>query len=496
MVSILTYFERTVSMYPDKIAVEDRDRKYSFRALETIAKQMGYAISRSVSVSRAIGVLVNRGADTTALFLSVLYAGCYYVPIDPQMPIQKISTILSDCNASMLLGSEENQELVNQLDYQGIFWTLDQASDQQAEIPCSDEQTPLYMIYTSGSTGRPKGVLKSHGAMISYMDAFLKTFSIDASDVIGNQTPFYFDASAKDLYLMLFSGAKLEVIPSELFIFPTTLVDFMNQRRITYICWVPTALALVTQMNTFRKFLPETLKKVFFVGEVFPMKQLRKWVSALPLLQYVNLYGSSEIAGICCYFPVTTDSLAQDHLPIGKPLCNCQVFLKSKDGFISEPEKIGEVYIASDALATCYYNDPQRTADCFFSMALPDGESKRVFRTGDLARYDAQGNLVFSSRKDFQIKHMGRRIELGEIEAAADSLVQIQRCCCIYDEKWKTIKLFCELTPGYSIEGKEIIHSLSDKISEYMLPSKVIILEKLPINPNGKIDRTALKETK
>lgn len=496
MVSILSYFEHTVSTCPDKIAVEDQNKKYSFRALETMAKQMGYAISRTAAPAQAIGVIVNRGADTTALFLSVLYAGCYYVPIDPQMPIQKICAILDDCNAPMLLGSEENRTLVDQLDYQGQFLTLNQASDHLAEIPCCDARTPLYMIYTSGSTGRPKGVLKSHGAMISYMEAFLKTFSLDGSDVIGNQTPFFFDASAKDLYLMLFSGATLEVIPSEMFIFPTTLVEFMNQRKITYICWVPTALSLVTQMNTFRKYIPETLQKVFFVGEVFPMKQLRKWVAALPGLQYVNLYGSSEIAGICCYFPITEASLEQDHLPIGKPLCNCQVFLKNEDGFVSEPGQIGEVYIASDALATCYYNDPDRTNDCFFMTELPDGQMKRVFRTGDLARYDVQGNLVFSSRKDFQIKHMGRRIELGEIEAAADSLVQIQRCCCLYDEKRKTIKLFCELTPGYTVDSKEIIHSLKEKLSEYMLPGKVVILDKLPINPNGKINRTALKEMK
>ena len=350
------------------------------------------------------------------------------------------------------------------------------------------------MVYTSGSTGKPKGVLKSHGAVISFIDAFAETFDLGPEEILGNQNPFFFDASAKDLYLMALVGATLEVIPSEKFIFPVRLLEYMNDRKITYICWTPTALAIVTQLNTFKKVLPETLRKVLFVGEVFPIKQLHKWLTALPELRYVNLYGSSEIAGICCWYEISPGTLPEQ-LPMGVPLSNCRVWLHGEEGFVTEPEVLGEVWIESPALALCYYGDPEKTARTFRVETLPDGRAARVLKSGDLARYDRDGNLVFSSRSDFQIKHMGRRIELGEIEAAADALTEVQRCCCLYNTAKNRIELFCELAPGAEADGKQIIHLLRDRLSEYMLPSLVHILPEMPFNANGKIDRVKLKES-
>ena len=147
--------------------------------------------------------------------------------------------------------------------------------------------------------------------------AYSSYFHLGSDEIIGNQTPFFFDASAKDLYLMMYTGAALEVLPSEMFIFPVTLIEYMIERKVSYVCWVPTALAIVAQMLTFKKVLPETLKKVFFVGEVFPTKQLHKWLTTLPDIQYVNLYGSSELEGCCGYYEIPDADHQPDILPIG-----------------------------------------------------------------------------------------------------------------------------------------------------------------------------------
>ena len=486
MRNLLEYLEKAAQFSPDKTAVADRENRWSFHALMRDARRLGQTLRERGVYGRAVGVFVDRGADALVMLLGVLYAGAYYVPLDPDMPAHKRSVIMEDAEMPLLVGREDRHNLAGELP----LITLNDLTEKEAALPNCGGDDPACMIYTSGSTGKPKGVLKSHGAVISFVEAFADTFGITADDIIGNQTPFFFDASAKDIYLMLCTGATLEVLPSELFSFPVRLIEYLNQRRVSYICWVPTALAIVTQLNTFQAVMPETLKNVFFVGEVFPIKQLRKWREALPQLRYVNLYGSTELAGICCWYEVTHD--VDGALPMGKPLCNCRVFLISPDGgIITEPGVLGEVCIASPALATEYYRDPEKTAKQFVTMVLADGPA-RVLKSGDLAQYDENGDLVFSCRADFQIKHMGRRIELGEIEAAADALPEISRACCLYNEAKGRITLFCTLLDK-DWNAKQIRSALKEQLSDYMVPTKVVILEEMPLNANGKIDRVALK---
>jgi Acyl-CoA synthetases (AMP-forming)/AMP-acid ligases II len=512
--NILTAFEVLASQNPSKTAVADENCRISFAELRTAAACLGAAIRNRQAAGGPVGVLVHRGAETVTLFFAVVYGGCFYVPLDPELPPHKLETVLADAGIRLVLGVPEDAELLSAAAFSGCLLTLADAAPEPTALPEAADDAPLYMVYTSGSTGRPKGVLKSHGAMANFIAAYTARFGLTDVEVIGNQNPFFFDAAAKDLYYMACVGATLEVIPSEKFIFPVRLVEYLNVRRITYTCWVPTAYALVTQLNTFRQLLPETLRHAFFVGEPFPIKQLHKWLTALPELHYVNLYGSSELAGVCCAYEIPAGSLPQT-LPMGKPLPNCRVFLRGENGFVTEPGVLGEVWIVSPALALKYWGDAEKTAAVFTEETLPDGSRARVLRSGDLAQYDEAGNLIFVSRKDFQIKHMGRRIELGEIEAVADALPEISRCCCLYNEQKKRIELFCELSsqgtlpaPKESVgtslacppdlrqplDGKVIQSLLRPLLSDYMLPAKVHILDKLPTNPNGKLHRQAMKE--
>lgn len=492
MRGILEDLERSAERFPDKTAVACGDEHYSFSELKDAAQRLGAAIAARGLRAEPVGVFVRRSAETAALFLAAVYGGCYYLPLDPAMPPRRLRAAIENSGARLLLGAEEDRAAAERLGFADAFLTRADAADEPTEAPEAADDTPLYLVYTSGSTGTPKGVLKSHGAVRSFIDAYVETFSFGPDEIIGNQTPLFFDASAKDLYLMLRTGATLEIIPSAMFMLPTALIDYLNRKRVSFICWVPTALAMVVQMNAFRKVLPTTLRRVFFVGEVFPIKQLRQWAETLPALDYVNLYGSSELAGICCWYRVGPGA-KEEVLPMGRPLSNSLVFLRDGEETVTEPGRTGEVCIASPALALGYYRDEARTEASFREETLPDGRTARVFHSGDLARYDGQGDLVFVSRRDFQIKYKGERIELGEIEAAADALEDVQRCCCLYSPEKKQLTLFCELRPGSAADGRAIRAALREDLPDYMLPQRVLLLERMPFNANGKIDRTLLQ---
>ncbi|MCQ2485166.1 MAG: AMP-binding protein [Clostridia bacterium] len=494
MTNVLSYLEHAATSFPEKTAVALDDKRVTFSELMHLSKKMGAVIAESGIKNCAVGVIAERDIDTIALFFGVVYSENFYVPIDPDMPIEKKKSIVEDSGMTVLLGRKSNIEIVDALGFDGSFFTLDDIGDNELDIPETIGESPLYMVYTSGSTGKPKGVLKGHKAIINYIETYCDVFDFVSDDIIGNQTPFFFDASAKDIYLMIKTGASIEIIPTEKFAMPTVLIEYLNEKKITFISWVPTALAIVAQLKTFTYVVPETLKKVFFVGEVMPMKYLNKWREVLPDLQYVNLYGQSELAGICCYYEVKDKFEDSAVLPMGKAMPNCKIYLVDNGEIVTETGKIGEMYIVSDTLAIEYYNDAERTAESFLVKDFGEGKV-RCFKTGDLAYLDENGNFIFASRSDFQIKHMGHRIELGEIEAVAGALEEIQRCCCLYNSKIKKIVLFAELANGCECTGREIQGVLRTKLSSYMVPNKVVITEKLPLNANSKIDRQKLKES-
>ena len=493
MKNILEYLEHSAKLFPTKTALAIKDESICFYDLMIQSKKLATIIKKMNKSKTGIAVFVNRGMKTVVLFMAAVYSGSYYIPIDPDMPKEKIKTIIDESNSTVVLGEDCNHELFNSLDVNAVFLTDKDSTNDICDMPSIESHSPLYMVYTSGSTGKPKGVVKSHGAFIDFIETYTATFNFTSDEIIGNQTPLFFDASAKDIYLMLKTGATLEIIPTEKFAMPTELIDYLNERKITFICWVPTALSIVAQIRTFSFIVPQYLKRVFFVGEVMPMKALNYWRKYLPDVQFVNLYGQSEISGISCYYEVIGEYANDENLPIGKPLSNCEIYLLNDSNIIKEADQIGEIYVVGDSLATMYYNDEEKTKTSFLSIDFGQG-TVRAFKTGDLAYYNENGLLNFASRSDYQIKHLGHRIELGEIESIAGALNEIQRCCCLYNSKKQQIVLFCELSQNIETIPLEIKRSLKKNLSSYMVPEKVVILDSLPINANGKIDRQTLKE--
>ena len=349
---------------------------------------------------------------------------------------------------------------------------------------------PLYVNFTSGSTGTPKGVVVCHRSVVDFITCFTEIFSITERDVLANQAPFDFDVCVKDIYSGLFTGATVQIIPTAYFTQPTKLMDFLCDRGATMLVWAVSALCFVTTMNALDYRKPETLRAILFSGEVMPIKHLHKLQKHLPDVMYVNLYGPTEITCNCTYYIVDRAFEVGETLPIGVPFPNERILLLREDDTPAAPGEVGELCVSGTAVAMGYYKDPERTAAAFTQNLLDPAFLETIYRTGDLVRLAENGEMVYVSRKDFQIKHMGQRIELGDIEAAAQATEGVERACCTYNQRRKRIRLYYVGT----IDEKGLADALAVALPPYMEPNHVRRVEQMPLTKNGKIDRKALDE--
>ncbi|MBQ9503726.1 MAG: AMP-binding protein, partial [Lachnospiraceae bacterium] len=346
-----------------------------------------------------------------------------------------------------------------------------------------------------GSTGTPKGVTVAHRSVIEFIEYFTELFNIGPDDILGNQAPFDFDVSVKDIYSGLYRGAKVQIIPRDYFSNPTALMDYLADKEVTTCIWAVSAMCFVSIMNGFGYRVPERINKVLFSGEVLPVKHLKVWQKYLPDATYVNLYGPTEITCNCTYYVLDRDFEDKEVIPIGVPFPNEKVFLLNEEDELIETadtDSVGEIIVSGTSVVQGYYNDKERTSAAFVQNPLQDKYIELVYRTGDLGRYDADGQLVYVSRKDHQIKHLGQRIELGEIEAVVTAMDGIERTAVLYDEEKHKLIMFYT---GQA-DKKELMKELRSALPPYMMPNTVNQLEEMPLNKNGKIDRGRLKEYK
>lgn len=491
--NVLEYLEKTVTEVPDKTAYEDgAGNSLTFSEVYDTSRTIGTVLDKKGYYSEPVVIFMKKTPFQIAAFLGVITGGCFYVAIDDEMPKMRIELIFKTLNPRVMICDKDTFSKAQEMSFPGeilVYEEFGNEADTDALARIRDKQIdtdPIYVVFTSGSTGVPKGVVACHRSVIDYIEQLSVVLKADRDTVFGNQSPFSFDACLKEIYPTLKFGAKAVIVPRELFMFPMKLVEFLNDHEINTICWVVSALTMISSFKTFEKVKPLYLRTVAFGSEVFPIKQFDLWREALPEARFINLYGPTEATGMSCYYEVDREFSEGDVIPIGRPFPNTRIILlDARDKLSSE----GEICISGTPVTMGYYADKERTDAAFVQNPLNRCYTEIIYRTGDIGRYNDRGELEFVSRKDNQIKHMGHRIELGEIEANVSAVDGIALCCAVYNKMKEKIVLYYTGT----IEKADLTKILKERLPRFMVPSKIIKEEVMPLTANGKIDRNSLK---
>lgn len=497
-INILEMLEESGTRYPLNTAFADDKEKYTYQDVIEKAKAIGTHFAKKGDFKRAVAVFMPKTALELVVFMGVVYSGNFYIPIDPDMPFDRIKKILDtvDPIAVVVAGKTAKVDLEDyaekRVEISDLFNTEADEAVLSAVRKKAIDTDPVYILFTSGSTGMPKGAIISHRSLIDYGIWVRETFDISSETVFGSQTPFYFSMSVLDIYTTICSGASLVIVPKMLFTFAADLVDYLNEKKINTVYWVPSALCMLTKSGILDYQKPEYLKKVLFAGEVMPTKHFNILKSFLPDCLYANLFGPTEITDIGLYYVVDREFADDEPLPIGNTCRNVDVFVIDENGKeVTGTEGQGELYFRGNYLGMGYYDDPKKTAEMFVQNPLNSHYPEVVYKTGDLVRYNEHGELVYVGRKDYQIKHMGNRIELGEIDNAMLQCEGIQTCVCLYYEEDDMLVLYYEAKEECDSKLRSFAQT---KVPKYMVPNEYKYMKKLPVNQNGKIDRKKLKE--
>lgn len=495
MKNILEFLENTAPRLGDKTAFADESGSLSFDKLMHLARAGGsFLLGRGI-YRQPVAVFMDKSPRTIAAFFAVIYAGCCYVPLEKGMPLHRLRMILQRLQPQAIICDDASAPVANDLGWDdkvvdsNELFAAEIDDEALAAIRRRHIDTdPAYIVFTSGSTGVPKGVTACHRSVIDYANSLCPVIGASEDSRFAMQVPLYVDACMKEILSVIKCGSTAFLMPQSLFMSPLRVLDFLNRYEINTICWVASALTLVSGLGAFEEGRPEHMKTVCFGSEVFPVKQLHLWQKACPEARFINLYGPTEATGMSFYFNVDRDFAEGEAIPVGRPFDNTDFFLLREDDTEAPAGEPGEICIRGTALSLGYFDDPERTAAAFTQNPLNPHYPETVYRTGDIGRLNERGELVFISRKDSQIKNMGHRIELGEIESCACLCGGVESACCVFIKEKSKLYLYYMGTA----DEKSVQKHLRKELPRYMVPTKLYRMQTLPLLPNGKIDRKSL----
>ena len=495
MNSVIDYFENTCLKYSDKTAIICEENSITYGELLNKSKMIASYLKSYVTLNNPVIVFMDKGINTISSFLGILYAGCPYSLLNPEFPNERIMQIKEVLGTNIILANNETIDKAKEVFINDTIFNVDSINGQIDEEFILDIKSkkidldPVYINFTSGSTGVPKGVMIGNRSIIDFILEFTEDFNISDKDIIANQAPFDFDVSVKDIYSAFFKGATLLIVPKAYFSSPAKLLDYITINNATTLIWAVSALCLITTFHGLDYKVPEKVNKVIFSGEVMPLKHLNIWMEKLSEATFVNVYGPTEITCNCTYHIIDRNREYIDNIPIGKPFKNERVFLLDDDEkLVTREGELGEICVSGSCVGLGYYNNKEQNDKYFKQNPLNNNYFERIYKTGDYAKYNDLGELIFCGRKDFQIKYMGHRIELEEIDKKIMDIEGVERSTTLFDEEKS--KLVCFYVG--SIDNKDLKISLSNNLPVYMVPSKVIMVDNFPLTKNGKIDRKEL----
>ncbi|MDT8905201.1 amino acid adenylation domain-containing protein, partial [Pseudomonas prosekii] len=501
-------FEAFASAQPRDIALVFGEQELSYQALNRRANRIArQLLAQGVRPDDRVAILARRGVEMVCAVLAVLKAGAAYVPLDPAYPAERLAYLLDDSAPVALLAQPD---CLDALPAHRVPWVslddyvpaADLADDSLDVNPLADDlgltsRHLAYVIYTSGSTGLPKGVLVEHGNVARLFDATAELFSFGSDDVWTLFHSFAFDFSVWEIWGALSYGGKLVVVPSEIARSPDDFYALVCQHQVSVLNQTPSAFRQFIEARE-RSDREHSLREVIFGGEALDFRSLRPWTArtALTRTRLVNMYGITEITVHATYYPVSQDEIdAGAPSLIGPPLPDLCLRILDDYGQPAPVGVDGEIYIGGAGVARHYLNRDELNAQRFIADPFASEPGARLYRTGDIARYRADGGVVYVGRNDSQIKIRGFRIELGEIQAQLLACAEVREALVTVREDQpgdKRLVAYLIAHDGVVPESSALRSQLASVLAEHMLPSAFVTLTAWPLTTNGKLDRNAL----
>ena len=487
-VTVPQLFEAQAYRSASGAAVVFQDQCLTYHDLNRRANQLAHFLKeRGVRPEALVGICIERSFQMIVALLGVLKAGGAYVPLDPSYPRQRLEFMIHDSRPVILITQQSLLGLLPKNGTEVVCIDSDWAAiNEYREENTSNDATSnnlAYVIYTSGSTGTPKGVLIEHRGLCSVLQAQLQMFGVRQESRVLQFASFSFDASASEIFMALLGGATL-VIPDHDSLLPgSDLIRVLQEQAITTGTFPPSVLAVLDPENV------PLLGTVIAAGEACSPETVARWA---PGRKFFNAYGPTE-ASICATLAECTEGVANP--PIGRPLPNTQIYILDRHLEPVPIGAIGELHIGGMGLARGYLNHPELTDKKFIHNPFVRRSDARLYKTGDLGRYRADGNIEFVGRIDRQVKIRGFRLELEEIEIVLAEHPGVHQCAviaCDDSRGDKHLLAYVVPTPDSVLSQDELRAFLSQRLPRYMLPSDVILRDTLPQTPSGKVDRQAL----
>jgi amino acid adenylation domain-containing protein len=484
-------FEEQVERTPDAIALIYEQQQLTYRELNLRANQLAhYLQSLGVGPEVLVGLCVERSLEMVVGLLGILKAGGAYVPLDPAFPSERITFMLQDARAPVLVTQQHLTTQLPKVSAKIVCLDADKARLAQQQksnaVTAVTSNNLAYVIYTSGSTGRPKGVQILHRAVVNFLLSMQRQPGLTADDILLAVTTLSFDIAGLELLLPLIIGARVVVASSDVVTNGKALVETLFHSHAT----VMQATPITWRMLLAAGWQGDSRLKILCGGEALPLELAQQLLPRATSLW--NLYGPTETTIWSTVCKVEPEDMM---ITIGRPIANTQLYILSPQ---LQPVPIGvagELYIGGDGLARGYLNRPELTAERFIHHPFCKEPNARLYKTGDLARYRADGTIEHLGRLDFQVKIRGFRIELGEIETILGQHPAIQQAVVLAREDVpgnKRLVAYMVFRAQQAPSVEELQHHVLNHLPQYMLPSAFVVLQAFPQTPNGKVDRCAL----
>jgi amino acid adenylation domain-containing protein len=517
------YVARQADVQPEKVALVMGDERLTYGELEAASNRLARLLRESgCARGDRVCLFVPKCPAAVVAELATLKADCAYVPIDTASPAPRVQMIVDSAEPALVLAAAPAVRLVDEVlaergrgslvvgsldddrlagkHFESAFSAVDLAA--QSPEPLSYENSsddPAHILFTSGSTGTPKGVVIKHSNVVAFVEWAVDYFGTKSTDRVSGHPPLHFDLSTFDIYATFLAGAQLHLVPAAANLVPQKLAELIRTAELTQWFAVPSTFTFMAKFGVVQPGGFPSLERVLWCGEVLPTPVLIEWMHAVPQARFTNLYGPTEatIASSYCTVPRVPEN-ETDPIPIGVP-CAGEELLVLDEKLQPLPDgEIGDLYIGGVGLSPGYWRDEEKTSAAFVQDPRSSDPADRIYRTGDLAKVGDDGLVYFLGRADSQIKHRGYRIELGEIETALSALDGVNEVAVVGVDTggFEGTAICCAYSPkqGTLVEPVQLGQDLRKVLPPYMVPGRWLVLEVLPKNVNGKIDRRGLRE--